>query len=76
MEQIQAEKILEIGIQLTAERDYDELLSKIISCAMELTACDGGTLYLFEKDHLQFCIMKNKSLGIDQKGQRMRSIPR
>ena len=30
MEQIQAEKILEIGIQLTVERDYDELLSKII----------------------------------------------
>lgn len=68
MEQIQAEKILEIGIQLTAERDYDELLSKIIDCAMELTECDGGTLYLFEQDLLQFCIMKNKSLGIDQKG--------
>lgn len=75
MEQIQAEKILEIGIQLTAERDYDELLSKIISCAMELTACDGGTLYLFEKDHLQFCIMKNKSLGIDQKGTKDEKYP-
>ncbi len=68
MEQMQAEKILEIGIQLTAERDYDELLSKIINCAMELTNCDGGTLYLLEKDCLQFCIMKNKSLKIDQKG--------
>lgn len=75
MEQIQAEKILEIGIQLTAERDYDELLSKIINCAMELTACDGGTLYLFEKDHLQFCIMKNKSLGIDQKGTKDEKYP-
>lgn len=75
MDQIQAEKILEIGIQLTAERDYDELLSKIINCAMELTACDGGTLYLFEKDHLQFCIMKNKSLGIDQKGTKDEKYP-
>ena len=75
MEQIQAEKILEIGIQLAAERDYDELLSKIINCAMELTACDGGTLYLFEKDHLQFCIMKNKSLGIDQKGTKDEKYP-
>lgn len=75
MEQLQAEKILEIGIQLTAERDYDELLSKIINCAMELTACDGGTLYLFEKDHLQFCIMKNKSLGIDQKGTKDEKYP-
>jgi len=75
MEQIQAEKILEIGIQLTAERDYDELLSKIINCAMELTACDGGTLYLFDKDCLQFCIMKNKSLGIDQKGTKDEKYP-
>lgn len=75
MEQLQAEKILEIGIQLTAERDFDELLSKIINCAMELTACDGGTLYLFEKDHLQFCIMKNKSLGIDQKGTKDEKYP-
>lgn len=75
MEQIQAEKILEIGIQLTAERDYDELLSKIIDCAMELTECDGGTLYLCEQEYLQFCIMKNKSLGIDQKGTRDEKYP-
>ena len=75
MKQIQAEKILEIGIQLTAERDYDELLSKIISCAMELTNCDGGTLYLFEQDHLSFCIMKNRSLGIDQKGTKDEKYP-
>lgn len=75
MEQMQAEKILEIGIQLTAERDYDELLAKIIGCAMELTECDGGTLYLFEKDCLQFWIMKNKSLGIDQKGTKDEKYP-
>lgn len=75
MEQMQAEKILEIGIQLTAERDYDELLAKIIDCAMELTECDGGTLYLFEKECLQFCIMKNKSLGIDQKGTKDEKYP-
>ncbi|MCM1193112.1 MAG: GAF domain-containing protein [Butyrivibrio sp.] len=75
MEQKQAEKILEVGIQLTAERDYDELLAKIIGCAMELTECDGGTLYLFEQDCLQFCIMKNKSLGIDQKGTKDEKYP-
>lgn len=75
MEQIQAEKILEIGIQLTSERDYDELLSKIIDCAMELTNCDGGTLYIFEKDCLQFCIMKNRSMGIDQKGTKNKKYP-
>ena len=41
MEQGQAEKILEMGIQITSERNYDELLAKIIDCAMETTNCDG-----------------------------------
>ena len=60
MEQGQAEKILEMGIQITSERNYDELLAKIIDCAMETTNCDGGTLYLYEQEQLQFCIMKTK----------------
>lgn len=75
MEQGQAEKILEMGIQLTSERNYDELLAKIIDCAMETTNCDGGTLYLYEKEKLNFCIMKTKSLGINQKGQEVKKFP-
>ena len=75
MEQRQAEKILEMGIQLTSERNYDELLVKIIECAMEITNCDGGTLYLHEQGELQFSIIKTKSLGINQKGKEMKSFP-
>lgn len=75
MEQGQAEKILEMGIQLTSERNYDELLAKIIDCAMETTNCDGGTLYLYEQEQLQFCVMKTKSLGINQKGQETKTFP-
>ena len=75
MEQGQAEKILEMGIQITSERNYDELLAKIIDCAMETTNCDGGTLYLYEQEQLQFCIMKTKSLGINQKGKATKSYP-
>lgn len=75
MEREQAEKILEIGIQLTAERNFDELLAKIIDCAMELTDCDGGTLYLYEQEQLKFCVMKTKSLGINQKGQEKETFP-
>ena len=66
MERLLAEKILEIAIQLTAEHDFDKLLSKIIDCAMELTGCDGGTLYLYEDEQLKFCIMKNQSMGINR----------
>ncbi len=68
MEQMQADKILEIGILLAAERNYDELLSKIVDCAMDLTASDGGTLYLYEEEQLKFCIMKNVSLKVNRKG--------
>ena len=75
MEQGQTEKILEIGIQLTSERNYDVLLPKIIDCAMEVTNCDGGTLYLYEQGQLQFCVMKKQSLGINRKVQDAKEVP-
>ncbi len=68
MEQMQADKILEIGILLAAERNYDELLSKVVDCAMDLTNSDGGTLYLYEEEQLKFRITKNVSLGVNRKG--------
>ena len=75
MEKLQADKILEIGIQLTAEHDYDKLLSKIIDCAMELTCCDGGTLYLYDGERLNFCVMKTQSIGIDRNGKSGEQFP-
>lgn len=75
MERLQAEKILEIGIQLTAEHDFDKLLSKIIDCAMELTHCDGGTLYLYEEEQLKFCIMNNQSMGINRDSKSGEQFP-
>lgn len=75
MAKLQSDKILEIGIQLAAEHDYDALLSRIIDCAMEVTYCDGGTLYLYEEDQLNFCIMKNKSLGINRDGKSGEQYP-
>lgn len=75
MERIQADKILEIGILLTAERNYDELLSKIVDCAMELTQSDGGTLYLYEDEQLKFCITKTLSTNVDRKGMSDEQYP-
>lgn len=75
MKKLQSDKILEIGIQLAAEHDYDVLLSKIIDCAMELTECDGGTLYLYEEEQLKFSIMKNKSMGINRNGKSGEQYP-
>ncbi len=66
MNQKIADRVLEIGIQLSAERDYDTLLTKIVDCAMEITNCDGGTLYMYNDGVLRFCVTKNKSLNIEQ----------
>jgi len=61
-----ADRVLEIGIQLSAEHDYGTLLTKIVDCAMEITNCDGGTLYMYNDGVLRFCVTKNKSLNIEQ----------
>ena len=55
-------RILEIGVQLSAERDLNRLLEQILSCVMELAHCDAGTLYLLDGDTLRFKIMHNHTM--------------
>lgn len=59
MRQEDIDKILEVGIWLSEERDLNRLLEKILTCAMDLTNCDAGTLYLLDQDVLRFKIMRN-----------------
>lgn len=63
------QKILEIGIALSREKDIDCLLEQILTAAMDITHCDGGTLYMKNEDVLEFRIMITKSQGIHQGGQ-------
>ncbi len=60
---IDINKILEISISLTSERDYVKLLEKIINELMDISSCDAATLYLKENDKLNFFITKNKTLN-------------
>ena len=53
---------LEVGVSLSAERDYNRLLEKILLCVMELSHCDAGTLYLLEDGALRFKIMRNNTM--------------
>ena len=62
MRQEDIKRILEIGVLLSSERDFNRLLERILICAMELTNCDAGTLYLLDKDSLRFKIMRNNTL--------------
>ena len=57
-------KILQIGIELSTEKNRDKLLNSILTKGMEITKCDAATLYLYENDCLTFKLMNTLSLGI------------
>jgi GAF domain-containing protein len=58
-------KLNEIGIALSAERDMGRLLEQILSGAMVISNADAGTIYIVEDDqHLIFEVLANNSLAI------------
>lgn len=60
------EKIINIGISLSTEKDRNRLLMAILDNGMEITGCDAGTLYLYENDSLVFKFMKTVSKGVNR----------
>lgn len=62
------ERILEIGRELTIQKDYSKLLENIIGEAMEIANCDAGTLYIFTDNKLHFMIMRNNTMNVFQGG--------
>lgn len=57
------QKILQIGIALSAEKDYNRLLEQILAGAMSLLHCDAGTLYLKNGEFLDFKILRNITMN-------------
>jgi HD-GYP domain-containing protein (c-di-GMP phosphodiesterase class II) len=63
------ERLIEIGIALSAEQDTDRLMETILLEAKGLSNADGGTLYLKTKDDaLKFEIVRTDSLKIAMGG--------
>lgn len=60
------EKIMDIGIRLSTERNRNRLLMTILDKGMEITNCDASTLYLYENGQLKFKFMKTLSKGINR----------
>jgi len=60
------ERIMNIGIGMSTEKDRNRLLASILENGMKITHCDAGTLYLFEDNKLKFKIMKTLSMGISR----------
>jgi len=70
------ERLNQIGIALSAERDPTRLMDIILHGAKELTRADGGSLYLVQDDDtLAFEIMSTNSLGIELGGSSGQPIP-
>ncbi len=63
------ERLIEIGISLSSERDTNRLMETILLEAKDMCNADGGTLYLrTEDDCLKFEIMRTDSLNIAMGG--------
>ena len=63
-------KLNKIGLALSSENELPILLEMIVEASRELTNCDGGTLYLKDKNGLNFHIVQTKSLDIFMGGRK------
>ncbi len=75
--EVRYRRLIELGIALSAERNHDDLMQKILLGAKDLTNADGGTLYLVNDDRteMRFAIMRNDSLAIALGGTTGAPIP-
>ena len=74
------ERLNEIGIALSAERDTRTLLQRILDEAQSIISADGATVYLKQDDSLAFEILRTYSLnlscgGVGEIRSEMPSIP-
>ena len=70
------DKLTEIGIALSAERNTEKLLEMILIGAKTLTNADGGTLYSVQEDHtVKMEIVRTDSLNFAMGGSTGKPIP-
>ena len=60
----QVEKLTEIGIELSCEKDTTTLLEKILQGATSITNSDGGTIYLINEETIKTEIIFSESMGV------------
>jgi GAF domain-containing protein len=61
-------KVIPIGVSLSAEKDFNRLLESLVVEAQTFTNADAGSLYLVEEDKLRFVILRNTSLNMNMGG--------
>jgi len=69
------QQLIRTGISLSAERNHNQLMERILLEAKEICNAEGGTLYLrTEEDTLEFSTLHNDVLGIAMGGTTGREI--
>ncbi len=68
--------VIPIGVALSTEKDFNQLLERIVIEAQHLCRADGATLYLRTEDNkLRFMIVRTRSLNIMMGGASGKDIP-
>ena len=68
-------KLVHVGIALSSQKNLESLLEEILISAIDITNCDGGTLYLMSQEQeLQCEILIVKSLNIQEGGTSGKTI--
>lgn len=70
MNTLSINNFFELGIALSAEKDRAKLFGRILNEALELTGADAGTIYILDKDYLEFNYMITKSKGVNRSSDR------
>jgi len=58
--------VIDIGVMLSSEKDFNQLMESILAEEQTLCNADAGSLYLRVEDELQFVFVRNQSLRLTQ----------
>ncbi len=73
---MQVERLIEVGVALSAEKNTTKLLEKILLAAKQLTHADGGTIYsVTASNELRFETLFNDQLDLYMGGTSDKVIP-
>ena len=60
--------VIPIGVKLSTEKNFSQLLESILVEAKSFCKADGGTLYLARENRLEFAVLRNDTLRLAMGG--------